>query len=97
VTPNLLKKLRILKMNILKYFGYKWNYLGFVETKVLCIIPFLLYLTKSTIRGIHKSKSGGVVYALHFTPWITIGFNGASSDAGFTHKNEEILKNKFSK
>ena len=53
------------------------KYNGLLETKFWWILPGLLGISKSTITkkiGFMK-KSKYLVYALHLTPFIEIGFN----------------------
>lgn len=69
-------------MNVLKLFGYKWTHRGELQTKVVSIIPFFVYLSASKIKSPGR-KSGGHVYALHLTPWFTIGVNGVSKEVQF--------------
>ncbi len=49
-----------------------WIYHGELKTSVFAIIPVLLYLSKSEITN---PGGGGVVYALHITPFISLGVN----------------------
>ena len=53
---------------------YNWTHTGDLEVKVQTIIPFLLYVSRSLISKPNRNR-GGVVYALHITPFFTIGLN----------------------
>ncbi len=57
-------------------FLHKWTHKGELETDILSIIPFLIYVSRSNISHPGK-KGGGLVYALHITPFFTIGVNWA--------------------
>jgi len=66
----------------------KWQHNGKLQTVVISIIPFLIYLSKSKISHPGK-KSGGLVYALHITPWFTIGVNGVTRHIQFDEVKDE--------
>lgn len=53
----------------------KWNHEGKLHTQITMIIPFLLYVSQSWIVSEGRSTVGRV-FALHITPWFTIGVNG---------------------
>ena len=60
-----------------------WLMRGEIEVKAWMIIPFLLYVSQSKIKKPSKT-SGGVVWALHITPWLEIGLNGRSKNVEFS-------------
>ena len=53
----------------------KWTHTGKLTTKVLVIIPFILYLSRSIIESDKRKTRNGIVYGLHITPFITVGIN----------------------
>ncbi len=57
-------------------FGKVFNHCGVLNTKVIIIIPYLLYVSTSTIASTKTLGYHGVVYALHITPFIVIGLAG---------------------
>jgi len=66
-------------MNILKYFGKKFEYDGNINMKVFIIIPILLYVSKSNIKA-PSQKGGANLYTLHITPFLAIGVVGRNKD-----------------
>jgi len=59
-------------------FLYKWTHKGELVTDVISIIPFLIYISRSRISHPGK-RGGGIVFALHITPFFTIGVNCATN------------------
>ncbi len=53
----------------------KFSHRGELKTDVHVIIPYMLYVSKSTISNLTRQTREGVVYALHLTPFITVGLN----------------------
>jgi hypothetical protein len=52
---------------------------GTIETEIIQIIPFLLYISKSRITNgrnvdnAESEKTTGKVYSLHITPFFSMG------------------------
>ena len=54
-----------------KYFGHVQNAQGTLETDFYSIIPFLLFVSKSSIQ-----PGNARVWSLHITPFVAIGLVG---------------------
>jgi hypothetical protein len=64
---------------------------GRLETKVLVIIPFILYVSRSLISSLINRESKAYVYALHITPFFEIGFNRVISKNKRKSSNHNYL------
>ena len=58
---------------MLKYFLHKWKNNGNATTDIMIIIPFLLYISRTIITA--DNSSALALYALHITPWTSLGLN----------------------
>jgi len=51
---------------------HKFVHKGDMEMKIFIIIPFLLYVSNSTIVAPNGTTR---MASVHITPWLTFGFN----------------------
>lgn len=52
----------------------KWTHRGGICSEIWAIIPYVFYVSRSILTH-NGRESCGVVYAIHFTPFITLGIN----------------------
>jgi len=55
---------------------------GNIQMKTWTLIPWILYVSQSKIKN-PKKKSGGIVYALHITPFFAVGIDWISKQIDF--------------
>jgi len=60
------------------------NYHGSLSTKIITIIPHVIYVSKSTVIGENNINT---VYALHIGPWLQIGLTNP-----FREKVEKVIE-----
>ncbi len=56
------------------------NYKGKIDTKFWWIIPILIGVSKNDVDG------KAIVYAIHITPFLEIGFNWKGTRNGYEYK-----------
>ena len=63
-------------MKRLQNFGWfpLYDHNGNINMKVLMIIPFVLYFSKSIIKNPNKDTHGAVLYSIHITPFLSFSF-----------------------
>ncbi len=57
----------------------KYNAKGNLETTFVCLIPYLLNISKSVISNHRTDGRDGIVYGIHITPFFGISIHWARS------------------